>query len=89
MNVIRVCVFHMKSHIASPQPGLTHEAYGIMLADCFAFQTDVVAGDANRVLLWREPTRFSIIETQLLARHDEVLRPRVQRRPKIRTRIVA
>ena len=41
MNVIRVCVFHMKSHVASRQ------AYGIMLADCFALQTDIVAGDAN------------------------------------------
>ena len=47
MNVIRVCSFHMKSHVASPQPGLCHEAYGIMLADCCAFQTDIVAGDAN------------------------------------------
>ena len=47
MNVIRVCVFHMKSHVASRQPGLCHEAYDIMLADCFAFQTDIVAGDAN------------------------------------------
>ena len=47
MNVMRVCVFHMKSHVASRQPGLCHEAYGVMLADCFAFQTDNVAGDAN------------------------------------------
>ena len=47
MNVIRVCVFHMKSHIASPQPGFCHEAYGIMLADCFAFQADIMSGDAN------------------------------------------
>ena len=47
MNVIRVCVFHMKSHVAFRQPGLCHEAYGIMLADCFAFQADIVAGDAN------------------------------------------
>ena len=37
----------MKSHVASRQPGLCHEAYGNMLADCFAFQTDIVAGDAN------------------------------------------
>ena len=37
----------MKSHVASRQPGLCHEAYGIILADCFAFQTDIVAGDAN------------------------------------------
>ena len=37
----------MKSHVASRQPGLCHEAYGIMLADCFAFQTGIVAGDAN------------------------------------------
>ena len=47
MNVMRVCVFHMKSHIASRQPGLCHEAYGIMLADCFAFQADIMSGDAN------------------------------------------
>ena len=47
MNVMRVRVFHMKSHVASRQTGLCHEAYGIMLADCFAFQTDIVAGDAN------------------------------------------
>ena len=47
MNVIRVCVFHTKSHVASRQPGLCHKAYGIMLADSFAFQTDIVAGDAN------------------------------------------
>ena len=47
VNIIRVCVFHMKSHVASRQPGLCHEAYGIMLANCFAFQTDIVAGGAN------------------------------------------
>ena len=47
MNVMRVCVFHMKSHIASRQPGFCHEAYGIMLADCFAFQADIMSGDAN------------------------------------------
>ena len=47
MKVIRVCVFHMKSHIASRQPGFCHEAYGIMLADCFAFQADIMSGDAN------------------------------------------
>ena len=47
MNVMRVCVFHMKSHIASRQPGFCHEAYGIMLADCFAFHADIMSGDAN------------------------------------------
>ena len=47
MNVMRVCVFHMKSHIVSRQPGFCHEAYGIMLADCFAFQADIMSGDAN------------------------------------------
>ena len=47
MNVIRVCVFHMKSHIASRQPGFCHETYGIMLADCFALQADIMSGDAN------------------------------------------
>ena len=47
MNVMRVCVFHVKSRIASRQPGFCHEAYGIMLADCFAFQADIMLGDAN------------------------------------------
>ena len=47
MNVVRVCVFHMKSHVASRQPGLCHEAYGIMVAECFAFQADIMADDAN------------------------------------------
>ena len=47
MNVIRDCVFHMKSHIASRQPGFCHEAYSIMLADCFALQADIMSGDAN------------------------------------------
>ena len=47
MNVIRVCVFHMDSYVASRQPALMHEADGVMLADCFAYQTDTVAGDAN------------------------------------------
>ena len=47
MNVMRVCVFHMKSHIASRQPGFCHEVYGIMLADCFALQADIMSGNAN------------------------------------------
>ena len=47
INVVRVCVFHMKSHIASRQPGFCHEAYGIMLADCFAFQADIMSGDGH------------------------------------------
>ena len=47
MNVVRVWVFHMKSRIASRQPGFCHEAYGIMLADCFAFQAGIMSGDAN------------------------------------------
>ena len=37
----------MKSDIPSRQPGCCHEAYGIMLADCFAFQADIMSGDAN------------------------------------------
>ena len=47
MNVMRVCVFHMNSYVASRQPSLMHEAFGAMLADCFAYQIDVIAGDAN------------------------------------------
>ena len=47
MNTVRVCVVHMNSKVASRQPSLTHECYRIMLADCFAYQADIVAGDAN------------------------------------------
>ena len=32
MNVVRVCVFHMNSKVASKQPSLMHECYGVMLA---------------------------------------------------------
>ena len=39
----------MNSFVAARQPALMHEAYGVMLAVCFAYQTDIVivAGDAN------------------------------------------
>ena len=38
MTTFRVCAFH---------PALMHEALGIMLADCFHYQVDIIAGDAN------------------------------------------
>ncbi len=47
MHTIRVCVFHMSSKVANKKPALTHECFGIMLADCFHFQVDIIGGDAN------------------------------------------
>ena len=47
MQVFRVCVFHMSAKIASKKPALTHEAMGIMLADCFHYQVNYITGDAN------------------------------------------
>ena len=57
MNVVRVSVFRVKSHIASRQLGFCHEAYGTMLADCFAFQADIMSGDANMSAYWYAGSR--------------------------------
>ena len=46
-SVHRICVFHMSAKIASKKPALTHEAMGVMLADCFRNQVDYITGDAN------------------------------------------
>ena len=37
----------MSAKIASKKPALTHEAMGVMLADCFRNQVDYITGDAN------------------------------------------
>ena len=44
---IRVCMFHLNSHIAATKQALAHEALGTMYADCLHYQVDLVGGDAN------------------------------------------
>ena len=39
-------VFHMNTKVASEQPAVMHGCFRIMLADCFHFRVDVIAGDA-------------------------------------------
>ena len=40
MNSIRVCVFHLSSHVASGQVSLPHEALATMFIDCLYYQVD-------------------------------------------------
>ena len=45
MNSIRVCVFHLSSHVASGQVSLPHEALASMFIDCLFYQVDFIGGD--------------------------------------------
>ena len=47
MNSIRVCVFHLSSHVASGQVSLPHEALASMFIDCLFYQVDFIGGDPN------------------------------------------
>ena len=37
----------MSAKVAAKKPALMHEAMGIMLADCFQYHVNLIAGDAN------------------------------------------
>ena len=50
MNSIRVCVFHLSSHVASGQVSLPHEALATMFIDCLYYQVDFIGGDPNMAL---------------------------------------
>ena len=50
MNSIRVCVFHLSSHVASGQVSLPHEALASMFIDCLFYQVDFIGGDPNMAL---------------------------------------
>ena len=47
LNRIRICNFHLRSHIARKKVALSHESLAIMMADCFSMQVDIIGGDAN------------------------------------------
>ena len=50
MNSIRVCVFHLSSHVASGKVSLPHEALASMFIDCLHYQVDFIGGDPNMAL---------------------------------------
>ena len=64
MNSIRVCVFHLSSHVASGQVSLPHEALASMFIDCLFYQVDFIGGDPNMALYRYSGTKQGSMDIQ-------------------------
>lgn len=64
MNSIRVCVFHLSSHVASGQVSLPHEALASMFIDCLFYQVDLIGGDPNMALYRFSGTKQGSMDIQ-------------------------
>ena len=64
MNSIRVCVFHLSSHVASGQVSLPHEALATMFIDCLYYQVDFIGGDPNMALYRYSGTKQGSMDIQ-------------------------
>ena len=64
MNSIRVCVFHLSSHVASGQVSLPHEALASMFIDCLYYQVDLIGGDPNMALYRYSGTKQGSMDIQ-------------------------
>ena len=64
MTSIRVCVFHLSSHVASGQVSLPHEALASMFIDCLFYQVDFIGGDPNMALYRYSGTKQGSMDIQ-------------------------
>ncbi|OLP82970.1 hypothetical protein AK812_SmicGene36333 [Symbiodinium microadriaticum] len=64
MNSMRVCVFHLSSHVASGQVSLPHEALASMFIDCLFYQVDFIGGDPNMALYRYSGTKQGSMDIQ-------------------------
>ena len=61
---MRVCVFHLSSHVASGQVSLPHEALASMFIDCLFYQVDFIGGDPNMALYRYSGTKQGSMDIQ-------------------------